>query len=179
MFVDRSTSDIFAINNIDNRVYQLDASAINFTTYEWLSKKFALPNPMNFAALKVSADFAFMGNLDAYNAYVDEIKAINAELFLDYAGNVEGQLNTNYINELSFNGSLLIDIPEEGTTRYITVIVYADGDQIFTADVLSPEPLRMPATEKAYVYEIRVSGNTPVRMVAIASSIGELRMLNP
>jgi hypothetical protein len=179
VFVDRSTADIFAISNVDNNVYQLDASEINFTTYEWLSKKFALPNPMNFAAIKVSANFAFMGDLDAYNAYVDEIKAINAELFLDYAGNVEGQLNTNYINELSFNGSLLLDIPEEGTTRYITVIVYADGKQIYTADVLSPEPLRMPAAEKAYVYEIRVSGNTPVRMVAMASSIGELRMLNP
>jgi hypothetical protein len=179
VFVDRSTADIFAISNVDNRVYQLDASAINFTTYEWLSKKFALPNPMNFAALKVSANFAFMGDLDAYNAYVAEIEAINAALFLDYAGNVEGQLNTNYINELSFNGSLLLDIPEAGTTRYITVIVYADGEQIFTADVLSPEPLRMPAAEKAYVYEIRVSGNTPVRMVAMASSIGELRMLNP
>ena len=179
VFVDRSTADIFAVSNIDNKVYQLDASAINFTTYEWLSKKFALPNPMNFAAIKVSADFAFMGNLDAYNAYVAEIKAINAELFLDYAGNVEGQLNTNYINELSFNGSLLLDIPEEGTTRYITVIVYADGTQIFTADVLSPEPIRMPAAQKAYVYEIRVSGNTPVRMVAMANSIGELRMLNP
>lgn len=179
VFVDRSTADIFAVSNIDNKVYQLDASAINFTTYEWLSKKFALPNPMNFAALKVSANFAFMGDLDAYNAYVAEIEAINAALFLDYAGNVEGQLNTNYINELSFNGSLLLDIPEAGTTRYITVIVYADGEQIFTADVLSPEPLRMPAAEKAYVYEIRVSGNTPVRMVAMASSIGELRMLNP
>ena len=179
VFVDRSTADIFAVSNVDNKVYQLDASAINFTTYEWLSKKFAMPNPMNFAAIKVSADFAFMGNLDAYNAYVAEIKAINAELFLDYAGNVEGQLNTNYINELSFNGSLLIDIPEEGTTRYITVIVYADGDQIFTADVLSPEPLRMPAAEKAYIYEIRVSGNTPVRMVAMANTVGELRMLAP
>jgi hypothetical protein len=179
VFVDRSTADIFAVNNVDNKVYQLDASAINFTTYEWLSKKFAMPNPMNFAALKVSADFAFMGNLDAYIAYVDEIKAINAELFLDYAGNVEGQLNTNYINELSFNGSLLLDIPEEGTTRYITVIVYADGEQIFTADVLSPEPLRMPAVEKAYIYEIRVSGNTPVRMVAMANTVGELRMLAP
>jgi hypothetical protein len=179
VFVDRSTSDIYAISNADNKVYQLDASEINFTTYEWLSKKFVMPNPTNFAALKISADFAFMGDLDAYNAYVAEIEAINAELFLDFAGNVEGQLNTNYINELSFNGSLLLDIPEAGTTRYITVIVYADGEQIFTTDVLSPEPIRLPAVEKAYIYEILVSGNTPVRMVAIASSIGESRMLAP
>lgn len=179
VFVDRSTADIFAVSNLDNKVYQLDASEINFTTYEWLSKKFTMPNPTNFGAIKVGADYSFMSDIDAYIAYVDEIKAINAELFLDYAGNVEGQLNTNYINELSFNGSLLIDIPEEGTTRYITVIVYADGQQIWTADILSQEPLRLPAMQKGYVYEIRVSGNTPVRMVAMASSIGELRMLAP
>ncbi len=179
VFVDRSTADIFAVSNLDNKVYQLDASEINFTTYEWLSKKFTMPNPTNFGAIKVGADYSFMSDIDAYIAYVDEIKAINAELFLDYAGNVEGQLNTNYINELSFNGSLLLDIPEEGTTRYITVIVYADGQQIWTADILSQEPLRLPAMQKGYVYEIRVSGNTPVRMVAMASSIGELRMLAP
>ena len=179
VFVDRSTADIFAVSNADNKVYQLDASTVNFTTYEWLSKKFALPNPMNFAALKVSADYFFMGNIDAYIAYVNEIKAINNALFLANAGNVGGQLNTEPLNTLPINGSLLLDIPEEGTTRYITVIVYADGEQVFTADVLSPEPIRMPALEKAYVYEIRVSGNTPVRMVAMASSIGELRMLNP
>ena len=177
VFVDRSTSDIYAINNVDNRVYQLDASPINFTTFEWLSKKFVMPNPMNFGAMKVQADFGFMDDLDAYNAYVAYVQAINAALFVNNAGNVEGQINTGYINQFSFNGSLLLDIPTLGTTRFITIIIYADGNQIFQKDVLTQEPFRLPALQKGYVYEILVSGNTPTRMVAMASSIGELRQI--
>jgi hypothetical protein len=177
LFVDRSTSDVYAINDVDNKVYHLDASAVNFTTYEWKSKKFALPNPTNFGAVKVGADYDFMDDIEAYITYVNAIKAQNAILFANYAGNVQGQLNTGVLNQFTLNGSLLLDIPEEGTNRFITLIVYADGVQIYEADVLSQEPLRMPATQKGYVYEMTISGNTPVRFVAMASSIGELRMV--
>lgn len=177
LFVDRSTSDIYAVNDLDNKVYHLDASLVNFTTYEWKSKKFALPNPTNFGAVKVGADYDFMNNIAAYIAYVDAIKAQNAILFAGYAGNVQGQLNTGVLNQFTLNGSLLLDIPEQGTNRFITLIVYADGVQIYQADVLNQEPLRMPAAQKGYVYEMTISGNTPVRFVAMASSIGELRMI--
>ncbi len=179
LFIDRSTSDLYAISNFDNQVYQLDASTINFTTFEWLSKKFVMPNPTNFGAMKVQADFGFMDDLDAYNAYVAYVQALNIAVFAANAGNVEGQLNASYINQFTFNGSLLLDIPTLGTTRYINVILYADGVQVFQKDVLTQEPFRLPSLQKGYVYEIRVSGNTPTRMVALASSIGELRQVAP
>lgn len=179
LFVDRSTSDIYAINNVDNRVYQLDASTINFTTFEWLSKKFVMPNPINFGAMKVQADFGFMDDLAAYNAYVAYVGALNIALFTSNAGNVDGQFNTGYINQFTFNGSLLLDVPTLGTTRFINVILYADGVQIFQKDVLTQEPFRLPSLQKGYVYEIRISGNTPTRMVALASSIGELKQVAP
>lgn len=177
LFVDRSTSDLYAINDLDNKVYHLDASTINFTTYEWKSKKFALPNPTNFGAVKVGADYDFMNNIGAYIAYVNAIKAQNAILFAGSAGKVGGQLNSGTLNQYTLNGSLLLNIPEQGTNRFITLIVYADGVQIYQADVLNQEPLRLPAAQKGYVYEMTISGNTPVRFVAMASSIGELRMI--
>lgn len=177
LFVDRSTTDVYAISELDSKVYHLDASAINFTTFEWLSKKFVMPSPTNFAAIKVQADYTFMNNIQAYIDYVLQIIADNAIIFASLGGKVGGEINGTYFNELSFNGSLLKDIPEQGTNRYITVIVYADGQQVWAADVISQEPLRMPALQKGYVYEVRISGNTPVRMVAMASSISELRQL--
>jgi hypothetical protein len=177
LFVDRSTSDLYAINDLDNKVYHLDASTVNFTTYEWKSKKFALPNPTNFGAVKVGADYDFMNNIGAYIAYVNAIKAQNATLFAGAAGKVGGQLNSGTLNQYTLNGSLLLPLPEQGTNRFITLIIYADGVQIYQADVLSQEPLRLPATQKGYVYEMLISGNTPVRFVAVASSIGELRMV--
>lgn len=179
VFVDRSTTDIYAISEIDNKVYHLDASQVNFTTFEWLSKKFVMPSPTNFGAIKVQADYTFMGNIQAYIQYVLAIIAQNQAIFDANGGEVAGEINGSYFNQFSFNGCLLKDIPEQGTNRYITVIVYADGEQVWAGDILSQEPLRMPALQKGYVYEIRISGNTPVRMVAMASSIGELRQIAP
>ena len=177
VFVDRSTTDIYAISEVDSKVYHLDASLVNFTTYEWLSKKFVMPSPTNFAAIKVQADYTFMGNIQAYIQYVLSIIAQNQAIFDANGGKVGGVINSGYFNQFSFNGSLLKDIPEQGTNRFVTVIIYADDKQVWAGDILSQEPLRLPALQKGYVYEIRISGNTPVRMVAIASSINELRQL--
>jgi hypothetical protein len=177
VFVDRSTSDIFAVSRLDNKIYQLDTNPVNNTVYEWLSKKFVLPNPTNFAAVKVQADYGYMDDIDAYNELVASLIAYNEALYLATGGNVGGEMNGEELNFYTMNGSLLKDIPIIGTSRYINLIIYADGEQIFTADVLTQEPIRMPAYQKGYVYEIRISGNTPVRMVAMASSIGELRQV--
>jgi hypothetical protein len=177
LFVDRSTSDLYAVSDLDNKVYQLDSSTVNYTTYEWKSKKFVMPNPLNFGAVKVQADYDFMGDIAAYNAYVQAIKIANIAIYAANGGKVKGELNASLINQLTINGSLLKDLPELGTNRYITLIVYADGVQIFAADVLNQEPLRMPAAKKGYVYELVISGNTPVRMICMASSISELRQL--
>lgn len=177
LFVDRSTSDIFAISHLDNKLYQLDASEINNTVYEWLSKKFVLSAPANFAAIKVGADYDFMQSINAYILEVIAIIAANQAFYAANGGDVGGDINSEPINTLEVNGTFLQDIPEQGQTRFITLIVYADGEQVFTADVMNQEPIRMPGLQKGYVYEIRVSGNTPVRWVAMSSSIGELRQV--
>lgn len=177
VFVDRSTSDIFAVSHLDNKLYQLDASEINNTVFEWLSKKFVLSAPANFAAIKVGADYAFMESINAYILEVIAIIAYNQAFYMANSGDIGGEIDSETINTLEVNGSLLKDIPEQGQTRFITLIVYADGEQVFTADVLNQEPIRMPALQKGYVYEIRVSGNTPVRWVAMSSSIGELKQV--
>lgn len=177
VFVDRSTSDIFAVSRLDNKIYQLDSNPVNNTVYEWLSKKFVMPSPTNFAAVKVQADYAYMDDIDAYNELVAALIAANEAIYIATGGKVGGEINGEELNYYTMNGSALNDIPIFGSNRYITLIVYADGQQIFTADVLSQEPIRMPAYQKGYVYEIRISGNTPVRMVAMSSSIGELRQI--
>lgn len=178
-FVDRETADIYAISGVDGRVYQLDSSDINFTTFEWLSKKFVMPNPCNFGAIKVQADFSFMNSIEGYNELVAAIEAANQAIFAANSGIVQGSINDNPINHFTINGSLLQDIPAEANFRYINLLVYADDQLIFDTGVTSQEPIRMPATQKGYVYEIRISGNTPVRSVIMASSIGELRQVAP
>jgi hypothetical protein len=177
VYVDRSTADIFVVSTIDNNIYQLDSDPINNTVYEWKSKKFVMPNPTNFAAAKIQADYAYLGDIASYQAIIAQIIAANNAIFA--AGTQGGAINNEVINALPINGSNFIPVPPFGDTRYINFILYADGVQVFSANILSQEPIRLPALQKGYVYEILLSGNVPVRMAAIASSIGELRQVAP
>lgn len=179
VYVERSTGDIFAISDYDNKIYQLDADPVNNTIYEWKSKRFVLPQPANFGAFKVQADYGYMQDIEAYNALVAEIIARNELLFSEAGEQPLATLNDVPLNDgWSLNGSILGDIPPYGETRTINVGIYAEGDLIYQTGVTSQEPLRLPAGLKAYNWEVVLSGNTPVRSFVMASTITELRQVS-
>lgn len=173
VFIERSTGELYICSKFDNFIYEVDADAVNNLVYEWKSKKFVLPNPLSFGVFKVQADFEYMNDVNAYNAYVDELIAYNQSLFaaLPYLGPV----NTAPVNNWTLNGSAMAEIPVRGETRTISVLVYGDGELVFSSGITNEEPIRMPVTGKSYVWEVKITGNTPVRTFAMATSIGELR----
>lgn len=178
VYVERSTGDIFAISDYDNKIYQLDADPINNTVYEWKSKRFVLSQPANFGAFKVQADYQYMEDIEAYNALVAEIIAHNEILFSEAGEQPLATLNDVPLNDgWSLNGSILGDIPPYGETRIINVGIYAEGNLVYQTGVTSQEPLRLPAGLKAYNWEVVLSGNTPVRSFVMASTITELRQI--
>ena len=179
VYVERETGNIYGLSDFDNKIYQLDADPINNTIYEWKSKKFVLPSPTNFGAVKVQADYGYMEDIEAYNALVASIIAANEALFAEVGGSPLATLNDIPLNDgWSLNGSILGDIPPYGETRTVNLAFYADSELVYNTNVTSQEPIRLPAGFKSYVWEIVVSGNTPVRSVAMASSISELREVN-
>jgi hypothetical protein len=56
---------------------------------------------------------------------------------------------------------------------YVTLKLYADGTLVFNANVTSNYPVRVAAS-KAYVWEIEILGNAPVRMVGLSTSMTEI-----
>jgi len=176
-FVERTTGAVYIVSSLDNKIYELDADTVNNQTYEWKSKLFILPEPTNFGALKVQADFGYMQDVNAYNEYVAEIEAYNEALFASLAGMELAPTNGFLLNEYSLNGSQLKDIPPFGDVRTINIILYADGVPVYSTGITNADPVRLPANVKAYDWEIKISGNTPVRSVAMATSIGELRQV--
>jgi hypothetical protein len=177
VYVERTTGSIYAVSQFDNYVYQIDADPINNTIYEWKSKKFVMPSPLTYAALKMQADFAYMNSQVAYNQYVDAIKIANQALFAASPDGLGGNLNDDEFNIELFNGSILTAIPTQADLRNIQVILYADEKQVFSAGITSQEPVRLPVMPKSYVWEIEVTGNVPVRSVIIGTSIGETRLI--
>lgn len=178
LYIDHIDGSIYAVSKVDNAIYKLDSDPNNYTFYEWKSKQFILPNPVNFGAMKVQADYSVVTDTQAYNALVAEIVAYNQAIFGTSSGNLRGAMNANYVNEFVLNGSILRDIPPLQGSRSINVFIYADGSLIYTTGMYSNEPVRLPVATKAYEYEIEITGNVPVSGVIIASSIGELRQVS-
>jgi hypothetical protein len=178
VYIDRSNSEFFAVSNVDNAIYQLDSDIINDTFYEWLSKRFILPNPMSFGALKIKADFSDIGNTAAYNALVAQITAQNQALFASSGGNLQSTVNANQLNQFVLNGSILQPIPPIATTKSVNVFVYGDGELVWSGGVSNFDVVRLPGNKKYYEFEVRISGNVPVQLFAMSTNVGELRAVS-
>lgn len=122
VFVEPGTGLVHYLSASDNRIYTLDTDATAPTTFQWRSKVFMLPKPVNFGVLQLHADYTNLG----------------------------------------VNG------------RYVNVKVYADGAQVVSTNVTSELPIRLPSSVRAYRWEIEITGQLPVRRVALATTMAEI-----
>lgn len=83
-FVDQITGQIYTLSNVDNKIYALDSSTTANTVYNWKSKRFSLPKPLNFSSLQVHANYAFMAaNAGSYinvKVYADGVKVFDSNI---------------------------------------------------------------------------------------------------
>lgn len=174
VFLDSSTANVFIVDPVTNHINQLDADPINNTFFEWKSKKFILPEPTSFAAMKLQADWDYINSATAYQAQRAAIIASNQALWASGVS-LQGALGAAPVNQLQINGSRLEDLPTAADLRNVQVIVTGDGVQLYALGITSQEPVRLPANAKPYVYEVTLTGNAPVREFVMATSISELR----
>lgn len=176
VFVERSTANIYAVSPEDNLIYQLDADNVNNMFYEWKSKKFIIPEPLNFAVMKAQADWDAIASVAAYNAIVAEIVAANQAYWATGLTRFS-TLNRTPINTYTINGSILQPIPTLQDTRNIQIILYANGVQVYATGVTSQEPQRLPSANKEYLWEVKITGNVGLRTFVMATSTTELRQV--
>lgn len=178
IYIDRTTAIVYYINPNDNYIYSLDTDPVNNLFFEWKSKKFVLPNPTNFAAFKLQANWPYIDDVAAANAVVAEIIAANQALWaaaISAGTPLKSAVNSIVVNGMLLNGSTLTPVPDLADVRNVNVIVNADNAQLYGNGVLNQEPVRLPAANKNYVYEVKLTGNAPIRQFKMATGIGELR----
>lgn len=174
VFIDGTTANVYYVNSTDNKIYQLDADPVNNIFFEWKSKKFVLPSPTNFAAFKLQADWTYIADVANYNAVIAQIVAANQTIWASGVP-LQGIVNSSLVNGMVINGSILTQLPDAADVRNVNVIINADDTQLYGNGVTSQEPVRLPAANKNYVYEIKLTGNAPIRQFRMATGIGELR----
>jgi len=71
------------------------------------------------------------------------------------------QVHADYVYMAAHSGS------------YLTVTIYADGATIFSGNITSDFPVRI-APARAYIWEVQISGNVPVRRINMTTSMTEI-----
>ena len=146
------------------------------TTFDWKSKAFSLPKPVNLGYAQVDADYAYM--------VADQAAQLAAQLAADIAwntaliasGKTGGELGESILGEYTLSGSNMRS-PEitDYATRFLRFQLYADGVLKYTETVINRKPFAMPAGYKSALYEVRISGNVPVFGASIAETAAGLR----
>lgn len=175
MHVDRKTGELFAASELDDKLYQLDSDATNYMPYSWKSKRYYIPQPVNYSCFQIDADYAFMGDAVALQAARNAIYDYNQGL--DMTLGSTGVLNKRQINTLQINGSNMLDVPLNVDIRNISAAIIADGVTMYSGSVTGFDVIRLPAGFKSYNWEIILSGNTPIRRFAMATSVQELKQV--
>lgn len=176
VFVERSTANVYIVSPTDNNIYQLDGDPVNNMFYEWKSKKFVSTEPINYAIMKAQADWDAIDNVAAYNAVVAEIIAAN-EAYWATGLTRFSTLNRTPINTYTLNGSILQPIPTLQDVKNIQILLFANGVQVYSIGVTGQEPQRLPAADKEYLWEVKITGNVGLREFRMATSITELRQI--
>ena len=96
---DPETSKLYLLQN--GSIFQWDADTVNNSPYDWKSKVFVLPRPLNFGALQVDADYgALLANTSALSTASAADAAVNATILgtgeIDTANLIAWSASTSY-----------------------------------------------------------------------------------
>lgn len=146
-----------------------NADPYNNETFDWLSKVFSLPRPVNLGYAQVDADFAALNDAQAAARAAQAAADLAYNTAILASGVTDGELDAAMLDEYMLDGSLLRD-SSEYPERFLRMSLYADGALKYTEPVANGRPFSMPAGYKSSLYEVRISGNVPVYSVSLAET---------
>lgn len=150
-----------------------DSDIYNGLPFEWRSKVYVFPKPVNLGAAQIDADFEnrFAASF-RLEQLVEFVKEKNQQVW-NSVSNLLGAFNERPLNTTLYNGSLLEPIPSI-EDRYILVSVYADGILRARIQVKNRQPFRLPSGFKSDNWEFQIDGNVSVRYLKVAETSKEL-----
>jgi hypothetical protein len=174
VYVDPETANLYIEE--DGQVKSWEGDLYNFIPYEWKSKVFHLPRPLNFAVAQVEADFGSVEITDSIAGQTAEIIAANQAL-LTAGTDLESTLGSVEIGKHDVAGSLLTSITSSVEGRYIQVKIFCNYQLVATRSVTSRKEFRLPSGYKGDRWEFQFNGNIPLLQFRIAETAKELAEL--
>lgn len=172
--VEPTTASMYVVE--DNEVKLWEGDPLNYLPYEWTSKVFVTPRPVNFGAVQVEAEYGDIQIGEALDALAEQIQAEN-QITYAAADTLLSELNVTTVNFTSLNGSILQDVPSAVDGRFVLLQVYCNSRLVATLNITSRRALRLPSGFKGDRWEFRLAGNVPLRSLKVAETSKELVQL--
>lgn len=124
---DPETAKLYLMQN--NMINQWDGDSLNLSPFDWRSKIFRLPNPLNFGAMEVDADYGAFndGVASAAQAVADE--AINTIII--GTANADTALLTQWVGTTSYSTGAIVKSSDH-TKMAICLNIGTSGASEFT-----------------------------------------------
>lgn len=157
---------------IDDKIHEWDSISASFIIYDWMSKEFVLPKPMNLGAAKVDADFSLTAEeTAAISAARAAVEALNVATIA--AGTYEGALGQTEFGVLEIGGVDLLDLPLEAADK-LQFQLWTDNKLRFTKTLTGSRAFKLPDGYKSDHIAVRITGTVKVSGVVLAPTMKEL-----
>jgi hypothetical protein len=150
-----------------NKLYQWDYDGGKSYESDWLSASFQLPKPLNFTTAQIHADYSAIVPINTTQI------AANAALIALGADAVSGHLNGMELLSMEVNGSNIIPVDQD-TPKRVQFTLFSKDVPVFTKNVTSVSPFRMPAGYLTEVYSVGINTSVNVYTITVAESVFEL-----
>jgi hypothetical protein len=148
-------------------LYEWDADVSKAYDSDWLSGTMQMPSPTNLAVAQVHAAFDDIVPVDT-----SQITA-NEALIASGADAVAGHINGAELLSFEVNGSYIVPV-ELSSSKRVQFTLYANEMPIYTKNVTSSKPFRLPSGYLSEVYNVGLNASIKTYSVAVATSVAEL-----
>jgi hypothetical protein len=174
--VEPLSAALHVVENNEIKIWEGDA--LNFIPYEWKSKMFILPRPLNFGAAQIEANFDDVALTLALQQQRAQTIAAN-QAFFNSTSDLRSTISRdNTIGSNVIVGSAMAPLPSvEISGRFIQLRVFCQQKQVAFIEVKDSKPFRLPSGFKGDRWEFSFAGNVPIRHLKVAETSRELMEL--
>lgn len=170
LYTDVTTGILYVV--IMDKIYEWDSVAAGFIIFDWMSKEFVLPKPVNMGAAKVDCDFTLTPEeTAAINAARALVAAANAALIT--TGNYNAGIAQAELGVLSIGDVDLDDLPSAASEQ-MQFQLWVNNKLKFTKNVASSKAFTLPSGYKADHFAVRVTGTVRVNGIVFGETMKEL-----
>ncbi len=163
-------------NELDGRLYVSKGTKLYLwdedpgVAYEadWVSADIQLGAPTNFSVAQVHADFEAIVPVDTSQLTANEATIAAGP------DAVAGHLDGHELLSFEVNGSYIVPV-ELDTAKRVQFTLYADKQPVYTKNVTSDRPFRLPAGYKTELVNVGVNSSVKTFTVTIAETVDELK----